>query len=100
MINQRYTPEFKDEAVRQVVERGDRVAEVAERLGVSTNSLHKWVKAAKPSKADAQGVSGTDLLERFRSRDFWCRPERRVNWSGDKLLVYSPNQPCFLEVQL
>ena len=42
MSNQRFTPEFKDEAVRQVVERGYRVAEVAERLGVSTNSLHKW----------------------------------------------------------
>ena len=32
MSNQRYTPEFKDEAVRQVVDRGYRVAEVAERL--------------------------------------------------------------------
>jgi len=29
MSNQRYTPEFKDEAVRQVVDRGYRVAEVA-----------------------------------------------------------------------
>ena len=45
MSNQRYTPEFKDEAVRQVVDRGYGVAEVAERLGVSTNSLHKWVKS-------------------------------------------------------
>ena len=31
MSNRRYTAEFKDEAVRQVVERGYRVAEVAER---------------------------------------------------------------------
>lgn len=54
MSNQRYTPEFKDEAVRQIVERGYPVAEVAERLGVSAHSLHKWVKAIKPSKADAQ----------------------------------------------
>jgi transposase len=29
MSNQRYTPEFKDEAVRQVVEHGYRVSEVA-----------------------------------------------------------------------
>ena len=29
MSNQRYTPEFKDEAVRQVVDRGYSVAEVA-----------------------------------------------------------------------
>ena len=60
MSNQRYTPEFEDEAVRQVVERGYRVAEVAERLGVSTNSLHKWVKAVTPSKADAQTAELND----------------------------------------
>ena len=41
MSNQRYTPEFKDEAVRQVTERGHTVAEVSERLGVSTRSLYK-----------------------------------------------------------
>lgn len=56
MSKQRYTPEFKDEAVRQVVERGYRVAEVAERLGVSTNSLHKWVKSVKPTKLDEQAT--------------------------------------------
>ena len=34
MSNQRYSPEFKDEAVRQIVDRGYSVAEVSERLGV------------------------------------------------------------------
>ena len=33
MSSQRFAPEFKDEAVRQVVERGYPVAEVAQRLG-------------------------------------------------------------------
>jgi len=33
---QRYTPEFKDEAVRQVTEKGHSVQEVAARLGVSS----------------------------------------------------------------
>jgi len=32
MSTKRYTPEFKDEAVRQVVDRGYSVAEVADRL--------------------------------------------------------------------
>ena len=40
MSNQRYSPEFKDEAVRQVVDRGYSVPEVAERLGVSSHSLY------------------------------------------------------------
>lgn len=39
----RFTPEFKEEAVRQITERGYSVAEVSHRLGVSTHSLYKWL---------------------------------------------------------
>jgi transposase len=60
MSTKRYTPEFKDEAVRQVVDRGYSVAEVADRLGVSAHSLHKWVKAVKPNKTDQPSA---DLIE-------------------------------------
>ncbi len=35
MSSQRYTPEFKEEAVRQVIQRGYPVSEVAARVGVS-----------------------------------------------------------------
>jgi transposase-like protein len=35
----RFTPEFKEEAVKQVVERGYSVSEVSARLGVSAHSL-------------------------------------------------------------
>ena len=54
MGQQRYTAEFKDEAVRQVIERGYPVGEVAARLGVSAHSLYKWTKAARPSKSEQQ----------------------------------------------
>ena len=40
MSRQQYTPEFKDEAVRQVTERGYLVKEVAERLGVTSHRLY------------------------------------------------------------
>ena len=60
MSSQRFTPEFKEEAVRQVVERGYSVAEVSARLGVSTHSLYKWVKAVTPDKTEKQAA---DLLE-------------------------------------
>lgn len=40
MSNQRYPEEFKIEAVKHITERGLRVAEVAERLGVSAHSLY------------------------------------------------------------
>lgn len=42
MSCQRYTPEFKDESVRQVVDRGHSVAEVTDRLGVSSHSLYNF----------------------------------------------------------
>lgn len=57
MSNQRYSPEFKDEAVRQVVDRGYSVAEVSDRLGVSAHSLYKWVKAVKADKTDEQAAA-------------------------------------------
>jgi transposase len=60
MGRQRYTPEFKDEAVRQVTERGHSVQEVAARLGVPGHSLYKWMKAVKPSKDEERS---DELLE-------------------------------------
>lgn len=44
MSGKRYSEEFKIEAVRQVADRGYKVSEVAQRLGVTTKSLHDWIK--------------------------------------------------------
>jgi transposase len=60
MSTQRFTPEFKQEAVRQVVDRGYSVAEVAARLGVSNHSLYKWVKSVTPDKSEKQA---SELIE-------------------------------------
>ena len=60
MSSQRYLPEFKDEAVRQITERGYSVADVSERLGVSSHSLYKWVKAVRPDKTEQHAA---DLVE-------------------------------------
>ncbi len=54
MSGQRYTPEFKDEAVRQVTQRGYSVADISKRLGVSVHSLYKWVNAVKPGRSEEQ----------------------------------------------
>ena len=44
MKGSRYTEEFKIEAVKQVTEREYSVADVAERLGTTTNSMYAWLK--------------------------------------------------------
>ena len=40
----RYTDQFKQEAVNQMVVHGYSVLEVSQRLGVSTKSLYDWIK--------------------------------------------------------
>ncbi len=46
MSGQRYTPEFKDEAVRQVVERGYSVADISKRLGISVRRVRALLTAS------------------------------------------------------
>ena len=52
MTKARFTEEFKDEAVKQVVDRGNTVLDVAKRLGISAQSLYKWIKACAPDEKD------------------------------------------------
>ena len=49
----RYTDEFKSEAIKQITERGHNVADVAQRLGVSTKSLYKWRREIELQKRPA-----------------------------------------------
>lgn len=65
----RYTAEFRAEAVKQVVERGYPVREVATRLGVSPWSLYQWLRAHReadgPAAAAAQDAAAE--IRRLRS---------------------------------
>jgi transposase len=47
----RFTPEFKEEAVRQITERGYSVASVATRLDITTHSLYAWIKKYGPDSS-------------------------------------------------
>jgi transposase len=93
MGQQRYTPEFKDEAVKQVTERGHSVQEVAARLGVSSHSLYKWVKAVRPSKDEQR----SDELLEVKKENLRLRAElRRVQEERDilkKAAAYFAREP-------
>ena len=60
MSSKRYTEEFKIEAVRQVIDRGYSIAEVAKRLGTTTHSLYAWKKKYGPDSAEHQIKTESD----------------------------------------
>ena len=59
----RYTDEFKSEAIKQITERGHDVADVAQRLGVSTKSLYKWRREIAHQKHPAVSTEITTLKQ-------------------------------------
>lgn len=99
MSNQRYSSEFKDEAVRQVIERGHHVTDVAKNLGISQHSLYNWVKDCKP---DSSAQKENELLDakkeilRLRSqlkrteeeRDILKRPQGTLQVNPSKVPIY------------
>ena len=61
MQRTKYAPEFKDEAVKQVVVRGHSVVDVAKRLGIPENVLYTWVSKFK--KADEPMSNNLKVLQ-------------------------------------
>ena len=55
MSSNRYTEEFKAEAVKQVIERGFSVVDVSERLGLHKHTLYGWVKKSRKDAAPGVG---------------------------------------------
>lgn len=68
MSNQRYPEEFKTEAVKQITERGHKVADVSARLGVSQHSLYLWIKRYTLPVGERQvQTSHSDELRRLKA---------------------------------
>ena len=61
MSNPAYTQEFRDEAVRQVIERKYLAREVAEHPGVPLNTLYIWIRKARLAQAWVEEVLGLKM---------------------------------------
>ena len=65
-MSQRFTEEFKIQAVKQVTDQGYSVASVSERLGVTSSSLYNWIKAYGPdSEEHRQSQEQSDRIEQL-----------------------------------
>lgn len=80
---QRYTMEFKEEAVKLVTEQGIGLTEAARRLSIPNQSLSKWVEKAKAGKTQGSGrgkeTSDKDAeISRLRCENAELRMERDI----------------------
>ena len=65
-MSQRFTEEFKIQAVKQVTDQGYSVASVSERLGVTSSSLYNWIKAYGPeSEEHRQSQEQSDRIKQL-----------------------------------
>ena len=62
-----YSPEFRDEAARLVVETSRPIADVARELGISETSLGNWVRAYREKHAEDEPP--LQISERARLRE-------------------------------
>lgn len=79
MSGKRYSEEFKIEAAKQVTDRGYKIGEVAKRLGVTSKSLHDWIKKYGDSGSQHQTISSQqDELRRLKAELRRVTEERNI----------------------
>ena len=59
----KYTKEFREEAVKLVLENGLSVAETSRRLSLAKSTLENWIKASKSGRLKEIGSSYRELSE-------------------------------------
>lgn len=63
-----YSPEFKDEAVKLVVNTGRQIATVAGEVGIPPQTLARWVNAYRDQVGEVTPLSETEREELKRLR--------------------------------
>ena len=82
MSSKRYTKEFKEEALKLILDRGYPVKEVSERLGVSEVSLHTWLKKVREKEKPKEALD----LEKVHLENIRLKAElKRVQEERDIL---------------
>lgn len=74
-----FTPEYKDEAARMVVESSRPVAQVARELGLNEQTLRNWVNAYREAHADDEPPLSLSERARLRALEKEVRELRLKN---------------------
>jgi transposase len=90
MSRKRYPDEFKMEAVKQVIDRGHSVADVAGRLGMTTHSLYAWIKKYGPDSVEHNAKTDDQAEIRRLKKELKRTTEERDLLK--KAAVYFANQ--------
>ena len=78
----RYTQEFKEEAVKLITEQGYKITEAARNLGVDSNVLGRWKREFEGGGKDASGLQSESVMEaelnRLRKENKRLKMEREI----------------------
>jgi transposase len=89
----RYTPEFKEEAARLVVESGRPVAQVAQELGISDQTLGPWVRNYRRDNAGEEPPLELDERARLKELERRNRELSMENEFLKKCAAYFARDP-------
>jgi transposase len=75
-----YAPEYRAEAVRLVKDSGKSMGQIARDLGVSYETLRKWVRQAEVDGGLREGLTTDEReeLRRLRRENWILREEREI----------------------
>jgi transposase-like protein len=76
-----FTDEFKRDAVAMVLDDGNKVVDVAERLGIGEGTLGNWVRQARVDRGERAGMTTSERQELVELR----RENARLRMERDLL---------------
>ena len=78
----KYTREFREEAVKLITEQGYKITEAARNLGVDSNVLGRWKRELEGGGKDASGLQDGSVMQaelnRLRKENKRLKMEREI----------------------
>ena len=89
----KFSPEFKDEAVKAVIMNSRPIAQIARELGINEGTLGNWVAAYRREHADEEPALELGERARFREAERLVRELKMENEFLKKAAAYFARDP-------